>query len=104
MIYIKTFYGVSLTDEFGGFFKLYDGFIELNLNDFCVSCPSVEDSQYVLGINVDINKNMDIKEINNQWEKYIQNLPQNVKDIISEITLNNKNAFEPDFKILAGEI
>lgn len=115
MIVTDTAYGILLTDDFGGFFKSFREFKKFKPNDyfddedyefpqicmdnFCVSCPSAEDYQFVLGISVHISKSMNIDEIHKEWLNYMENLPEEVKSILKNI---NPSDLEPDFQIMAG--
>ena len=115
MIVTDTAYGILLTDDFGGFFKSFRDFEkfkptsyhddddyeipEICLNNFCVSCPSAEDYQFVLGISVRISKTMNIEEIHKKWLEYMDNLPEEIKNVLKNI---DSSKLEPDFQIMAG--
>lgn len=124
MIVTYTAYGVALTTEFGNFYKPFKGFSNLkphsgydneddeeydfdfphlSMEDFCASCPSADDYQFVLGFNVNITKTMNIEAIHEHWLKYMDNLPPEIKTIVAEIRKTNPDALDPDFQFMAGK-
>lgn len=107
MIVTTTAYGVLLTGEFGRFFNIFSDFSKLvqkeEMEQYFSSCPSAEDYQYVLGMDVSINKNMNIELIHKEWLEHMESLPKPIKSLIKKIEKINPKAFEPDFQILAGK-
>lgn len=122
MITTTTAYGIPLTDEYGRFYKSFELFSvikpnkfysedegdylfpHLNMQELCSFCPSANNTQFVLGIDVHITKSMDIVAIHNQWLNYMENLPVEFKEFIEDIKQNSPESLDPDFQIMAGKI
>lgn len=107
MIVYKSGYGVLLTDEFGdpydGFENLVSIIRKIKREDYfkpewVVSCPSVEDHQFILGFDLPITKNNDFKAADENFAQLLESLPENVKEILKDIQLP-----EPDMYQLAGD-
>lgn len=105
MIIINTTYGIKLTDNFGRFYNVFKeikDYVEENESvlDIIEYCPSAEDNQYVIGIQININKDINIVKIHEDWLNYYDSLPCEFKQLIEKI---EKKYIVPDINIQAGK-
>jgi hypothetical protein len=109
MIVNSTAYGILLTDEFGGteypahepFTEFVEAFrAEFNwpYPEWITDCPSVEQTQLVLGFSASMSKKTDFAALDKQWYEMMEKLPQKYKDLLSKIDLP-----EPDIQKMSGE-
>lgn len=107
MIVSSRGYGVLLTDEFGSAYRGYRELVDIirdlkseNYHEpnWVVSCPSAEDDQFILGFSLPITKNNDFKAADEKFKELLTSLPDNVKEILSTITLP-----EPDMHFMSGD-
>jgi len=94
-------YGILLTDEFGGAF--YDELVEKirELEDepeWIYSFPSARDNQLAFGIHVYLDKDMNMQEIHQKWEKYMLTVPQEFRDELASYDLE-----EPNLHVVSGK-
>lgn len=106
MVTSREAYGIRITDDFGYFYDIFAELEELeslDISDYCTSCPSTDNYQYVLGNSVAIHKKMDFAKIHQEWLNYMNSLPQEIKDVLEKIKLKDSSELEPDIHIMVGE-
>lgn len=108
MISYNFGYGIVLTDPHG--VSTYEDVIEAieevkksnsdTYPDWIMHFAYSENAlkpQLILGMEIEVNKYMDFKAIQEQWEKLMETVPQNIKDLLA--THTNE---EPDVHLVAG--
>ena len=94
-------YGIKLTDEFGYPYdadaaKVIKSSMKTRSPKWATFCPSAEDDQCVLGIEVtEFSKLTDFMKLHEAWELAITSAPPSVREYAKR--------FDPDICFLAGK-
>jgi len=98
-------FGISLTDEFGD--SLDDEMVDVvkklykeNNYDYPVgiaSFPSAEDDQLVLGFFIRLDRDINVEELDKQWNDLMAKLPPELKAIYDQYEWN-----KPNFHVMSG--
>jgi hypothetical protein len=99
-------FGIPLTDEFGGptddeMVEVINKLYEENDYEYPVgiaSFPSVEDNQLVLGFFVRLHRDINVAELDKQWNDLITKLPPELKAVYDKYDWN-----KPSFHVMSGE-
>jgi hypothetical protein len=109
MIVKKTVYGIWLTDEFGypmvgvtpEDMDIVKKYVYKGVKGL-THCPSVEKIQYVLGFEVEINKNTDLKALEQRWIDEMTEASSDLREIAYRLKSLGKSDLDTNVHFLSG--